>query len=318
METVGFIGLGAMGGPVAGHIQRAGYPMVVYDLRDEAMHSFLARGATAANSVAELAGRSDVMITALPMPADVERVACGKDGIIEGIRPGSVFVDISTSPPSLIRGLEPLFRDKGASVLDAPVASGQPGAARGVHEVMAGGEPETFERVKPILSAFGDQVLYAGPLGSGSICKLVHQMIGSSVSQAIAEGLSLGVKAGVEPKVLWECVRRGMMGRMHVLHYQVPQTVFRGRFETETFTLKLLRKDVRLATDLGRELNVPLPVANIVEQILVAAVNRGWGDKAAYTVTFQLQEEAAQVQIRADGVDPERAAKYISTHPDVE
>ncbi len=318
METVGFIGLGAMGGPVAGHIQRAGYPMVVYDLRDEAMHSFLARGATAANSVAELAGRSDVMITALPMPADVERVASGKDGIIEGIRPGSVFVDISTSPPSLIRGLEPLFRGKGASVLDAPVASGQPGAARGVHEVMAGGEQETFERVKPILSAFGDQVLYAGPLGSGSICKLVHQMIGSSVSQAIAEGLSLGVKAGVEPKVLWECVRRGMMGRMHVLHYQVPQTVFRGRFETETFTLKLLRKDVRLATDLGRELNVPLPVANIVEQILVAAVNRGWGDKAAYTVTFQLQEEAAQVQIRADGVDPERAAKYISTHPDVE
>jgi 3-hydroxyisobutyrate dehydrogenase len=318
METVGFIGLGAMGGPVAGHIQRAGYPMVVYDLRDEALHSFLARGATAANSVAELAGRSDVMITALPMPADVERVACGKDGIIEGIRPGSVFVDISTSPPSLIRRLEPLFRGKGASVLDAPVASGQPGAARGVHEVMVGGEQETFERVKPILSAFGDQVLYAGPLGSGSICKLVHQMIGSSVSQAIAEGLSLGVKAGVEPKVLWECVRRGMMGRMHVLHYQVPQTVFRGRFETETFTLKLLRKDVRLATDLGRELNVPLPVANIVEQILVAAVNRGWGEKAAYTVTFQLQEEAAQVQIRADGVDPERAAKYISTHPDVE
>ena len=244
METVGFIGLGAMGGPVAGNIQQAGYPMVVYDLRDEAMHSFLARGATAANSVAELAGRSDVMITALPMPADVERVACGKDGIIEGIRPGSVFVDISTSPPSLIRRLEPLFRGKGASVLDAPVASGQPGAARGVHEVMVGGEQETFERVKPILSAFGDQVLYAGPLGSGSICKLVHQMIGSSVSQAIAEGLSLGVKAGVEPKVLWECVRRGMMGRMHVLHYQVPQTVFRGRFETETFTLKLLRKDV--------------------------------------------------------------------------
>ena len=252
------------------------------------------------------------------MPVDVERVACGKDGIIEGIRPGSVFVDISTSPPSLIRRLEPLFRAKGASVLDAPVASGQPGAARGIHEVMVGGEQEIFERVKPILSAFGDQVLYAGPLGSGSICKLVHQMIGSSVSQAIAEGLSLGVKAGVEPKVLWECVRRGMMGRMHVLHYQVPQTVFRGRFETETFPLKLLRKDVRLATDLGRELNVPLPVANIAEQILVAAVNRGWGDKAAYTVTFQLQEEAAQVQIRADGVDPERAAKYISTHPDAE
>ena len=318
METVGFIGLGAMGGPVAGHIQGAGYPMVVYDLREDATRSFREGGATVVDSAAALARKSDVIITALPMPVDVEQVACGKDGIIEGIRPGSVFVDISTSPPSLIRRLEPLFRAKAASVLDAPVASGQPGAARGIHEVMVGGEQEIFERVKPILSAFGDQVLYAGPLGSGSICKLVHQMIGSSVSQAIAEGLSLGVKAGVETTALWECVRRGMMGRMHVLHYQVPQTVFRGSFETETFPLKLLRKDVRLATDLGRELNVPLPVANIAEQILVAAVNRGWGDKAAYTVTFQLQEEAAQVQIRADGVDPERAAKYISTHPDAE
>ena len=316
MQTVGFIGLGNMGGPVAGHIQRAGYPLVVYDLRAEAMRSFLARGATAANSAAELADHSDVIITALPLPADVERTACGEDGIIEGIRPGSVFVDISTSPPSLVRRIEPLFRAKGASVLDAPVASGQPGTVRGIHEVMVGGEHEIFERLKPIFSAFGDQVLYAGPLGSGCICKLVHQMIGSSISQALAEGLSLGVKAGVEPRMLWECVRRGMVGRMHVLHYQVPQTVFRGRFETETFPLKLLRKDVRLATDLGRELNVPLPVANIAEQVLIEAINRGWGDQAAYTVAFQLQEEAAQVQIRADGVDPERAAKYISTHPD--
>jgi 3-hydroxyisobutyrate dehydrogenase len=141
-------------------------------------------------------------------------------------------------------------------------------------------------------------------------------MIGSSISQALAEGLSLGVKAGAEPRMLWECVRRGMVGRMHVLHYQVPQTVFRGRFETETFPLKLLRKDIGLATDLGRELNVPLPMANIAEQVLIEAINRGWGDQAAYTVAFQLQEEAAQVQIRTDGVDPERAAKYISTHPD--
>jgi 3-hydroxyisobutyrate dehydrogenase len=316
MQIVGFIGLGNMGGPVAGHIQRAGYPMVVYDLRGEATRALVARGATATNSPAELAGRSDVIITALPLPADVERVARDEDGIIRGIKPGSVFVDISTSPPSLIRRLEPLFRAKGASVLDAPVASGQPGAARGIHEVMVGGEPAIFERIKPIFSAFGDQVLYVGPLGSGCICKLVHQMIGSSISQALAEGLSLGVKAGVEPRILWECVRRGMMGRMHVLHYQVPQTVFRGRFETETFPLKLLRKDVGLAMDLGKEFNVPLPLATIAEQILIAAMNRGWGDKAAYTVAFQLQEEAAQVQIRAAGVDPEKAAKYISTHPE--
>ncbi len=150
----------------------------------------------------------------------------------------------------------------------------------------------------------------------GSICKLVHQMINSTISQAIAEGLTLGVKAGVDTKALWECVRRGMVGRMHVLHVQVPQTVFRNNFATETFPFKLLRKDVGLATALGRELNVPLPLANIAEQNLIEAINRGWGDKSAYTVTFQLQEEAAQVALRAEGVDPQQAAKYISTNPD--
>jgi len=315
METVGFIGLGNMGGPVAGHIQRAGFPMVVCDLREEATRPFRERGATVVDNANELARRSDVIITALPMPNDVEQVACGANGILEGIRPQSVYIDISTSPPSLIRRLEPLFRAKGAFVLDAPVASGQPGAARGIHEVMVGGDKEIFERVKPVLRAFGDQVLHAGPLGCASICKLVHQMVNSTISQAIAEGLTLGVKAGVDTEALWECVRRGMVGRMHVLHVQVPQAVFRNNFETDTFPLKLLRKDVGLATALGRELNVPLPLASIAEQHLIEGVNRGWGDKSAYTVTFLLQEEAANVELRAD-VDPAQAAKYISTHPE--
>jgi 3-hydroxyisobutyrate dehydrogenase len=314
METVGFIGLGNMGAPVAGHIQRAGFPMLVFDLREEAARPFRERGARVVDSARDLAQHCDVVITALPMPKDVEQVACGPRGILEGIKPASVYIDISTSPPSLIRQLEPLFRAKGAFVLDAPVASGQPGAARGIHEVMVGGEKEIFDRVTPILRAFGDQVLHAGPLGSGSICKLVHQMMNCTISQAIAEGLTLGVKAGVETKALWECVRRGMVGRMHVLHVQVPQTVFRNNFETDTFPLKLLRKDVGLATELGRELDVSLPLANIAEQNLIAAMNRGWGDKSAYTVTFLLQEEATNVELSAD-VDPAQAAKYISTHP---
>ncbi len=315
MTTVGFIGLGRMGGPVAEHIQRAGFPMIVFDLRAQAMGAFAERGAKIAQAPADLARQSEVVITALPMPDDVEQVVCGSNGILAGIQPDSVFIDISTSPPSLTRKLEPLFRAKGAAVLDAPVASGQPGAARGIHEVMVGGAQAVFERVRPILCAFGDQVLYAGPLGSGSICKLVHQMINSTISQAIAEGLTLGVKAGVDTRTLWECVRRGMVGRMHVLHVQVPQTVFRNDYSTDTFPLNLLRKDVALATALAREHSVPLPLASIVEQNLVAALDRGWGNESAYTATFKLQEEAAQVELRAAGVDPAQAAKYISTHP---
>lgn len=315
MDRVGFIGLGNMGGPVAGHIQRAGFPFTVYDLRPEATAPFVEHGASAAKSLSELVAGSDIVVTALPMPADVESVA---RQIAAVISPGAIYIDISTSPPSLLRDVEPLFRAKGADLLDAPVASGQPGAARGIHEVMVGGATEAFERAKPVLDAFGDQVIHAGPLGSGSICKLVHQMINSTVAQSIAEGLTLGVKAGVDTVALWECVRRGMVGRMHVLHSQVPQNVFRNDYETDTFPLKLLRKDIGLATALGRELNVSLPLANITEQKLIEAINRGWGDKSAYTVTFKLQEEAAQVRLRAEGVDPQNAGKYISTNPTTE
>ena len=315
MDTVGFIGLGNMGGPVAGHIQGAGFPMIVCDLRAAATRPFRERGATVVDSIAELAAGSDVIVTALPMPKDVEKAA---GEILQAIRPETIYIDISTSPPSLLCNLEPLFRAKGAHVLDAPVASGQPGAARGIHEVMVGGASEIFERAKPVLDAFGDQVIHAGPLGSGSICKLVHQMINSTIAQAIAEGLTLGVKAGVDAVALWECVRRGMVGRMHVLHSQVPQNVFRNDYETDTFPLKLLRKDVGLATALGRDLNVSLPLAHLTEQKLIEGINRGWGDMSAYTVTFKLQEEAAQVALRAEGVDPQKAARYISTNPRAE
>jgi len=315
METVGFIGLGNMGGPVAGHIQRAGFPLTVYDLRPAATAAFVERGARATESIGHLVSCSDIVMTALPMPADVELVA---RQIAAAICADKIYIDISTSPPALLRKLEPLFRAKGAHLLDAPVASGQPGAARGIHEVMVGGETAIFERAKAVLDAFGDQVIHAGPLGSGSICKLVHQMINSTIAQAIAEGLTLGVKAGVDTVALWECVRRGMVGRMHVLHSQVPQNVFRNNYETDTFPLKLLRKDVGLATALGRDLNVSLPLASLAEQKLIEAMNRGWGDQSAYTVAFKLQEEAAQVVLRADGVDPQKAGRYISTNPKAE
>ena len=310
METVGFIGLGAMGGPVAGHIQRAGYPLVVHDVRDEATRSFGERGATVVDSAAALARTSDVIITALPMPEDVEQVACGRDGIIEGIKPGSVYGHfnqpaVANSPARATVSREGRIGSRRSGRLRPTWA------ARGIHEVMVGGAKSLSGLNR--YYAFGDQVLYAGPLGSGSICKLVHQMIGCAVSQALAEGLSLGSQGRVEPKTLWDCVRRGMVGRMHVLHYQVPQTVFRGTFETDTFPSNCCaRMWGWQPTSAG--INVPLALANIAEQSLVEAINRGWGDKAAYTVTFLLQEEAAQVRIRATGVDPNNRSE-IHLHP---
>jgi len=316
METVGFVGLGKMGGPVAGHIQAAGFPMIVYDTREEAMRPFLERGDESAASPAGVAERSDVVISALPTPRIVEDAALGPGGVLEGIRPDGVYLDISTGGPDLIRRIAERFREKGAWAMDAPVSAGQPGSPPGIHEILIGGEQAIVERIRPILAAYGDQIIYTGPVGSASICKLVHQLIGCGVTQAIAEGLSLGVKAGVDVRVLWEAVRRGLVGRMHMLHDQVPRSVFPGRYEPATFTLTLLRKDIGLATALGRELDVPLPVSSVVEQIIVEALNRGWGEGSGYTVTYQLQEEAAGVSLRTSGVDAEQAAKYISTHPE--
>ena len=317
METVGFIGLGNMGGGMSRNIQKAGYPMVVYDLREEVTKPLLEGGARLAGSPAEVARLSDVTFTSLPGPREVEAVATGAEGVLEGIQPGAIYVDLSTSRPTLIRQIEPQFRQKGAHVLDAPVSGGKSGAATRNLAVMVGGEREIYDRIKPLLDAFGDKVFYAGSIGAGSVSKLVHNMIGHGVRQAIAEGLTLGVKAGVEPEALWECVRRGSLGRMNVLHEGIARTVFRGEFEPASFALALARKDVGLATDLGREFNVPMPVANLVEQIAIEAMNRGWGDKDS-SVTFLLQEEQASVEVRAPQVDPAKAARFITTHPDAE
>ena len=317
METVGFIGLGNMGMGMAANIQKADYPLVVHDVRQAAAQPFVAAGARQADSAAEVARLSDVVFTSLPGPREVEAVALGAGGVLEGIRAGSIYVDLSTSRPTLIRSIEPQFRAKGAHVLDAPVSGGKTGAASRNLAVMVGGEREIFERIKPLLDAFGDKVFYAGSIGAGSVCKLVHNMVGHGVRQAIAEGLTLGVKAGVEAEALWQCVRRGALGRMSSLHEGIPRTVFRGTFEPPSFLLSLARKDISLATELGREFDVPMPVANLAEQMAIESLNRGWGDLDS-SITFLLQEEAAGVEVRAPQVDVERAARFISTHPEAE
>ena len=317
METVGFIGLGNMGGGMSANIQRAGYPMIVYDLREEAALPLLEGGARLANTPAEVAEASDVTFTSLPGPYEVEEVSTGASGVLEGIRPGSVYIDLSSSRPTLIREIEPKFRAKGCHVLDAPVSGGKTGAASGNLAVMVGGDREVFDRVKPILDAFGDKVFYAGEIGAGSVAKLVHNMIGHSVRQAIAEGLTLGVKAGVDPEPLWECVRRGALGRMSFLHEGLVRTMFRGEFEPASFALNLAHKDISLATELAREYDVPMPMSTLAQQISLQAMNRGWG-QADSSSTVRLQEEQAGVEVRAPQVDPERAARFITTHPDAE
>jgi 3-hydroxyisobutyrate dehydrogenase len=315
VHTVGLIGLGNMGSGMAGNLLKAGFPLVVHDVRPAAVHEIVTRGARGASSLDELARLADVVLTSLPGPPEVEAVATGPGGLLESMRAGSVWVDTSTSRPTLIRRLEPRFRDKGLHVLDAPVSGGKTGAATRNLAVMVGGDRGIYERVKPILDAIGDKVFYAGGIGAGSVCKLAHNMVGHSVRQAIAEALTLGVKAGVEAEAVWECIRRGALGRMHYLHEGIPKTVFRGEYDPAMFALALARKDIGLATELAREFNVPMPMTNLAEQIAIEAMNRGWG-ALDNNVVFRLQEEAAGVEVRAPGVDAARAARFITTHPD--
>ncbi len=317
METIGFIGLGNMGGGMSLNIQKAGYQLVVNDLREEAALPLLEGGARLANTPAEVAESCDIVFTSLPGPKEVEAVAMGTSGVLEGIRPGGIYVDLSSSRPTLIREIEPIFRRKGAHVLDAPVSGGKTGAYSGNLAVMVGGDREIYERIKPVLDSFGDKVFYAGEIGAGSICKLVHNMVGHSVRQAIAEGLTLGVKAGVEPEALWEGMRRGSLGRMRILHEGLVRTMFRGEFEPASFALELAHKDISLATELAREYSVPMPLATLSEQVAMQAINRGWKDRDS-SVTVLLQEEQAGVEVRAPHIDPVKSARFISTHPDEE
>ena len=296
MQKVGFIGLGNLGGPMASNVQKhSGMPMVVHDVREEATRVFLENGATLASSPADVAAESDIVLTSLPGPKEIEEAATGRHGLLNGIGRGDVFIDLSTSRPDLIRRLEPMFRAKGAHVLDAPVLSTKTDAVDRNVIVMVGGEREIFDQVRPIFDAFANKVIYAGGLGTGYVCKLVHNMMIFGVRQVVAEGLTLGLKAGLDLETLMDA---GSPGLLATMSDRLRQTVFRGQFDPPNFALALARKDIGLAMELAQEVDVPTPVAQLIEGVIQEGVNRGWGGLDS-SVAFLLQEEAAGVEVRS-------------------
>ena len=294
---VGFIGLGNMGGPMALNVLKAGHTLVVHDLRREAAIPLLEAGATWADSPRAVAEVSEIICTSLPGPKEMEAVALGPDGILAGATPDSVYVDLTTNSPTLVRCVAVEFQQKGVLMLDAPVSGGTSGAASRNLAVMAGGDEAVYERCKPVLDAIGTKVYYTGSIGSGQVCKLVHNCASNVARLGLGECFVMGVKAGVELKPLWEAVRRGALGSMLTLHEGLPKTLFQGQLEPPSFALELARKDVGLATQLGREVNAPMPFSNLAEQYLIEALNRGWGGLDS-NVVLTLLEERAGVQLR--------------------
>jgi 3-hydroxyisobutyrate dehydrogenase len=296
---IGFVGLGMMGSRMVANLQKAGHELVVFDVRREAGEAALSQGARWAETPADAARQSEMTITSLPGPREVEYVALGDHGIAQGAQAGSFYIDVSTSSPTLIRRIHKVLGERGIKVADAPVSGGIVGAQDATLQIMVGCDPDVYEQIKPTLLGIGDKITYIGEVGAGEVAKLVHNQIALVVQQAVAEGLTLGTKAGLQPEKLLEAIRGGAYGRSGGgVGPNLERTVMRGDWDSPRFALALARKDLGLATDLASEFGVPMPLAAIAEQALIECLNRGWGGKDM-TAAWALQEDRAKVTVRA-------------------
>ncbi len=295
---VGFIGLGMMGSGMAANLQKAGHDLVVHDLRRAAAEPYLAKGAVWADSPRAVAEASEVVFTSLPGPPEVEEVALGANGILAGMSRGKAYFDLSTNSPTMVRKINAAFAERDVYMLNSPVSGGPRGARTGKLALWVGGDEQIFNRHKAVLDTMGDKARYVGPIGAGSVAKLVHNGAGYCIQTALAEMFTVGVKAGVEPLALWEAVRDGATGRRRTFDGLIDQFL-PGKYEPAAFALRLAHKDVTLATQLGRDFGVPMRVANLALAELSEALNRGWGNRDSRSPML-LQQERAGVEIKVD------------------
>jgi 3-hydroxyisobutyrate dehydrogenase len=293
---VGFIGLGTMGSGMALNTLKGGHELVVHDINREAVGLHLEAGASWADSPEQVMEACEVVFTSLPGPLEVEAVALGERGLIHAARPGKVYFDLSTNSPTLLRRIHEEFAKVGAHVLDAPVSGGPRGARSGRLAIWVGGDRAIYEQYKPVLDAIGDKPYYVGPIGAGSIAKLVHNCTGYIIQTAMAETFTMGIKAGVDPLVLWQAVRHGALGRRQTFD-SLTEHFLPGQYDPPDFALRLARKDVNLAVEVGREFDVPMRLANLTLAELTEALNRGWGQRDS-RVAMLLQEERAGVDVQ--------------------
>ncbi len=290
---VGFIGLGTMGGGMALNVRKAGHDLVVYDLRRDAAKPHLEAGAAWGEGPRAVAEVCDVVFTSLPGPKEAEAVG---DELLESMQPGAAWFDLSTNSPTVVRRIHAKFKAKGIPMLDAPVSGGPSGANSGKLALLIGGDRAVFDKFKPVLDSIGDQVLYIGDIGAGSVAKLVHNCAGYMIQTALAEVFTVGVKAGVDPLELWAAVRQCSLGRQRTFD-RLGRQFLQGSFDPPDFALELAHKDVTLATELGRELGVPMRVAALTHAEMTEGLNRGWAKRDSRSPML-LQEERAGVEIK--------------------
>ena len=293
---IGFIGTGNIGTPMAGSILKAGYELVVHDIQEEKTRGLVDQGAGWAESPAEIAAQSDIICTCLPGPAEMEPVTLGPGGILEGAKPGSVYIDHTTNSPLLARRVHGVFAEKGIAMLDAPVSGGVEGARVRDLLVMVGGDEDTYQRCLPVLEAIGERVMHTGDIGAGCICKIMHNTATFCADLAMTECWTLAIKSGVPADTIVDVFRNGAIGRMSNLWGRLPDTFFRGDFEAR-FALRTADKDLRLGEELAEAYDVSMPLAEICRDLYAQAMSRGWEDSDS-SIVLTLQEERAGVQVR--------------------
>lgn len=311
--AVGYIGLGTMGAPMVANLLKAGYRVVVNDVRREAAAPHISAGAAWADTPRAVAEQSEVIFSCLPSLEAVESVALGPEGILEGIRRGSAFLEMSTSTLELVKRIHAAFAERGAHMLDAPISGGARGAASKRLAIWVGGDKAVFERCEPILRAMADHPDHIGDVGTGLVTKLVHNCAMQSTQAAIVEVFVLGVKAGADPLSLWRAIRQGVVGRRRTFDDLFDEFLAQD-FERNTAPLWVIYKDMESANGLALELGVPLRMANLALADIQEAMQRGWSGRDCRVVTL-LPQERVGVEIKVDRADIEEVLRQDPAAP---
>ncbi|HYI18491.1 MAG TPA: 2-hydroxy-3-oxopropionate reductase [Solirubrobacteraceae bacterium] len=295
-ETVGFIGLGVMGAPMAGNLMEAGHSLVVHSRSPEPVDALAEAGAETAQSPREVAERADVVITMLPDSPAVEAVVLGDDGVLAGASEGDLLVDMSTIHPTVSVAIAEAATERGVAALDAPVSGGDVGAQNGTLSIMVGGEAADFERARPLFDVLGETIVHVGDAGAGQVVKACNQVVVAVTIAAVSEALVLGSKAGVDPEQILDVLGGGLAGNKVM---EMRRSNFLEHDFTPGFRIDLHHKDLNIALESGDAYGVPLAVTGIVQQYMRALRAKGHGGDD-HSGLLRLVEELADHRIGSE------------------
>ena len=290
---IGFIGLGTIGRPIAENLIKAGYKLIVYD-QFAKFDDLVSLGAEGASSNKEVASKCDIIITMLPNSPHVKEAILGVGGVIEGIKGGTIVIDMSSIAPAASQEVGSALKEKNAAFLDAPVSGGEPKAIDGTLAIMVGGDKADFEKVKPILEKMGSSVVLVGDIGAGNVTKLANQIVVALNIAAVSEAFVLATKAGVNPESVFDAIKGGLAGST-VMNAKVPM-ILDGNFKPG-FRIELHIKDLQNALDTAHDLSVPVPLTASVMETLQALKTDGMAAND-HSAIVRFYEKLAKVEVR--------------------